>query len=144
MRQTSEAYRRTIPGHAVSGCVPVLPVERADEAAARMLGIGPDRAKKLRLGLIAQSITSILTACRNDPEKRENFRRAVLDAAAETAQPVLSPSLLLACQEADSAEDVAEVAYLSEPSEANRENLARKIERDIALSTDRLRALRSA
>lgn len=117
--------------------------EKVDAITARLMGCSEDHAKRMRTFGVAEWIATILVACRDDATKRENFRRHLLTAASAEPEPGLTPELWLRCQEADTAEDLAEVRHLLEGTTASRDALIRAAERDLALATDRLRALRA-
>ena len=108
-----------------------------------MLGCSADHAKRLRLSIIPESIVAILAATRDDCTKRECFRRVCLTALSAEPEVSLTPRLLVDAQAADMAEDVAETAWLAEPTPERRESLIRASERALALEADRLRALRA-
>lgn len=120
----------------------LLRAEKVDECAARMLGVGPDRAKRLRLHLIPESITAILTACRNDAEKATNFRRSVLAAVAGTEPLNYSPTLLLDATAKSAETDLAALAAsLDGMTDSERRTLIAKLKTEIAADTELLNAL---
>lgn len=116
--------------------------ERSDDRAARMLGCSPDRAKRLRLWLLPESITAILTACLDDSVKRESFRRVCLTALSAEPAPDLTPDLILEAAEADAREDVSRTEFLiGEPTESERLAMITNLRAELAAKTDLLRAL---
>lgn len=108
-----------------------------------MLGVSGRRAKVYRLQLVADTITAILVAFRNDPAPREEFRRRCLVALSNEPTPDHTPELELWAEQADLAEDARQTAYLLAPTPTNLEALIRAEERAIGLAQDRLRALRA-
>lgn len=117
------------------------PFERLDERVARMLGISPDRAKRLRLSEVCETIVAILAGGHDEPVKTENFRRQVLVAISGEQAPALTPALELEAETADAAESVAEAAHRLNPCSKTLRARILATREEIARQTVLLRAL---
>lgn len=120
-----------------------FPREKADTRVARMLGCSTDHAKRLRLSIIPEGITAIMTATRDDPAKSEAFRRVCAVALSLEAQPDLTPDLILAAATGDAAEDVARTLALvdGEITPSERRVWCQRLREEIGAKAHLLRAL---
>ena len=120
------------------------PFERLDERAARMLGVSPERVKRMRLVDIREFTVAILAAGYDETVKAENFRRQVLVAASAEQAPDLTAALELEAEQADAAESVAEVAHRLDPNPRTLRNRILATREEIARQTALLRALEAS
>lgn len=105
---------------------------------APQLGLTP-RAAEHAMRSAAQRCAVIIRAfdALGDTERRARFAEPLMAALERRAPPPLCPATWNLAQEADSSEDVAELAYQQEPTDKNLDRLIqakdREIVREIAL-----------
>lgn len=116
---------------------------RVDEKAADLLRCSADHAKRLRIAKVPEAIVAILTACTNDTEKADTFRRRCEDALALGDTPVdLSPALLRRVFHADAEGDAAlGVAAIDGITPAEAQQILPRIRMKVAVLADLARAL---
>jgi hypothetical protein len=100
---------------------------RVDAALAQELGISEARAHRLLYSWprLLDVVAAAVRAYRTAGDLVGLHRLAETARAATTERPILRPALLIAAQDADAAEEVAETAYHTNPCRATAEAFVR-------------------
>lgn len=108
--------------------------DRVAEALARRLSLLPSSARQILVGSLNYRVAEVIGAFddAHEVERRERWLLPIRAAFERLAEESLTRALVIRAQQADASEDVAESAYLTDPSPATRDAWIRALDQQAA------------